>query len=451
MAAHWHHRAAGRFIIAMSLTDTQPDPSPSAALTNRRVDRAMPDAPDVSGDDADAARSVQSLLADRVNDVPSSIIRDLLALVSRNDVLSLAGGLPCPEGFDVQRIAEASNRALHLPGRYGAAALQYGETIGTTELRTLIARQHNVDIDQVVITSGSQQALDLLGRALLNPDDVAVVETPSYLGARQALGAWTRGLHGVPADVDGLDTSALASQIAAGLRPKLVYVVTDFQNPTGSTLSAERRSDLVAMSERYGFAVIADDPYGELRFSGTRPPALRGSRVIQLGTTSKTLAPGLRVGWMIAPVDVARAVVRLKQATDLHTSTFAQLVAADLLGDVTWFETHLARLRQMYRDRAATLFEALPDGVDAQPPTGGMFVWATVAGGSTVLDVAALLAAAVETGVAFVPGSAFGGPANSMRLSYSSLSPAELVVAAERLGSVLDVARGRGRPGRMPG
>jgi 2-aminoadipate transaminase len=380
------------------------------------------------------APPLEIAVSHRAGRVTSSVIRDLLALTEQPGILSLAGGLPDGPTLDADRLKLAADRALSTSGRYGPRALQYGETPGCIELRNTVAVRYQADPQHVVITTGSQQALDLMGRALLNEDDIAVVELPSYLGARQSLGSWTTRLHGIEADDDGLRVDLLADELANGLRPKLVYVVCDFQNPTGATLSNPRRRRLVELSERYGFVIVADNPYGELRFSGQWPTPMSGTNVVHLGSASKILAPGLRVGWMIAPPDIVSAVVRLKQAGDLHTSTLTQLMVADVLADEPWMGRHLDEIRALYRQRATTLCRHLPNGWDAVPPTGGLFAWAT---GPTTVDTSALLSDALAAGVAYVPGSAFGGAPNTMRLSYATLTTCELVEATARLSSVL--------------
>jgi 2-aminoadipate transaminase len=373
-------------------------------------------------------------LSIRSQRVGSSVIRDLLALTERPGILSMAGGLPDGSTLDAARMTQAATYALQLPGRYGPKALQYGETHGCMELRTVVAQRYACDVDSVVVTTGSQQGLDLIGRALLNDNDVAVVELPAYLGARQSLGSWTTNLHGIEADGDGLRTDLLRVELERGLRPKLVYVVTDFQNPTGATLSDARRAELVQLSDRYGFVVVADNPYGELRFRGAWPTPLRGANVVHLGSASKILAPGLRIGWIVASSELASAVVRLKQAADLHTSTLTQLMVADVLNDGEWMTAHLDAIRGLYQTRSQTLHQHLPNHWTAEAPSGGLFLWITV---PSRIDTAECLAHAIEAGVAYVPGSAFGAASNTMRLSYATLTASELIEATDRLSSVL--------------
>ena len=400
---------------------------------------------------------MEPLLARRVADVPSSVIRDLLSIVDRHDVLSLAGGLPPSELLPDDAVAEASARVL---GRGGA--LQYGPTEGYDPLRDWIAgdRLGGVDRAGVLVTHGSQQALDLLVRVLVDPGDVVVTETPTYLGMLQALGGSGARIVGVPTDADGLDTVALEASLSGGLRPKLAYLAPTHQNPSGAVMSAARRAHLGALADRFRFVVVDDDPYRELGFEAA-PRRLRESvpadLSVTLGTFSKTVAPGLRVGWVHLPPWLRGPMVRAKQSADLHTSTFAQRIIADLVADAGWYDAHCARLRTVLSGRARVLDDALVTSfgrdVDTNPVRGGMFVWATFRGGG--VDTDALLRVALEHGVAFVPGSAFDPerrPSPSARLCFASLPDAELVEAVGRLCSALDTSRraGRERGGAPP-
>ncbi len=379
---------------------------------------------------------MEALLSLRATEARSSVIRDLLRLVDRPGVLSLAGGLPAGDCFPVERIRAAADRALsEASGPLGLRALQYGTTEGDRELRELIAGRAGVAVERVLITAGSQQGLDLVGRALLDPGDPVVVEQPGYVGAIQALRTCGPQLVGVEIDRDGLRIERLAELLAGGLRPKLVYCVPNFQNPTGAVLSAPRRIALLELAERYGFLVVEDDPYGELGFGGEPPPSLAalGGPVVSLGSSSKILAPGLRVGWVIAPEPLVGALVRLKQAADLHTSALSQRIVLELLGDEAFLGGHIDRIRTVYAERAEALFDALPSVVRAARPLGGLFLWADAPEGT---DTTAALARAVDAGVAFVPGSAFSldeAPSASLRLSFSALDPTGLRLAAERL------------------
>jgi len=363
----------------------------------------------------------------------SSRIRELLHLTERPDMLSLAGGLPATEALPVDRIRSAFTAALDTRG------LQYGPTEGVHDLREYVADRHGVTVGDVLITNGAQQALDLIARAVVDDGDVAVVESPAYLGASQVLQNVGASITAIASDDDGLDTRVLQEMVDRGLRPKLVYVVSNFHNPTGVTLSALRRGELAEIATRAGALLVDDDPYGELRFAGQPVPPLAAPSLVRVGTVSKVLAPGLRVGWMVGPPWLIDACVRLKQATDLHTSTLTQCVALDLLRDADWFAEHLAFIRGLYRERAHTLTGALTDRfgdrITIAPVHGGLFAWVRFADGT---DADELFARAVARGVAFVPGSSFtldGGRRDAARLCFASLPPARLVDAVDRLAA----------------
>jgi 2-aminoadipate transaminase len=298
-----------------------------------------------------------------------------------------------------------------------------------------------------VVTAGSQQALDLVARALLDPGDAVVLADPGYVGAIQAFRLAGADLVGVLADGDGLRVDRLAEGLAAGTIPvpALVYVVSDFSNPGAATLPTERRRALADLAERYGFVILDDDPYGELRWRGSSLPPLASmtARVVWLGTMSKVLAPGLRVGFASGPAEVVAELVLLKQAADLHSSTLSQRIAHEVVSsDPVGWTAHLGRLRSLYQDKADALVAALDarmgDRIRFARPDGGMFVWATLPG----VDTTELLDRAVAAGVAFVPGSAFAvdelGHAASLRLSFATASPDELDEGVRRLVAVLD-------------
>jgi 2-aminoadipate transaminase len=388
-----------------------------------------------------------ALLSTSARQLGSSMIRDLLHLLEQPGVLSLAGGLPAADALPVERVRVAMLRALERPGRYGPAALQYGPTEGLAELRALVAAEHRTfdgrtDPDDVIVTTGSQQALDLISRVLLDRGDTVIVEVPSYLGALQAMSAWGPRFVGIRTDEHGMRTDELESQLGHGVRPKLCYLVPTFQNPSGATLAAERRAHLGALAERYGFVVVEDDPYRALRFAGAAVAPVRAhtSLAVTLGSASKVLAPGLRVGWAAAPPWLYGPLVRAKQAADLHTSTFAQLAVHDVLADAAFLEGHLRALCDRYRQRCdalvASLHHTFGDRCHLARPEGGLFVWSQFPG----LDTAARLARAVDAGVAYVPGTAFttdGSGHDHARLSFATLDAPELDEAARRLALAL--------------
>ncbi len=371
----------------------------------------------------------------------SSAIRDLLRHADRPGVLSLAGGLPSAAMFPVEAIRDAANSVL------GAGiGLQYGLSEGDTRLRNWIVEQRStidpdLDISRVVVTTGSQQALDLLARVLIDPGDVVVVGDPCYVGARQVLGAAQADLVGVAVDHDGLVVDDLADRLAAGLRPKLVYVVANFDNPSGAVLAAERRVELVELAVNYDFLIIEDDPYSALRYEGEALSEIgpASQRVVRLRTVSKTLAPGLRVGWLIAPSWVSDAVVIAKQAVDLHTSTVSQAIAAELVTQPEFLDRHIGQLRPFYRRQRDALADALDEQLPQaqfRRPDGGMFVWLRLEG----IDSAALLTKALEVDVAFVPGSAFAVQrdlSDYLRLSFATVEASKMTVAVARLAQVV--------------
>lgn len=375
--------------------------------------------------------------------VRSSAIRDLLAVTERPDILGLAGGLPATELIPVDRIAAATAAALT-----DASSLQYTVSAGTAAARAAIGRHEGVEADHVLVTHGSQQALSLLATALVDADDVVVVDDPVYVGARQAFEAVRADTRGLPLTPTGIDTELLELWCREGLRPRLVHTVATFHNPGGVSADVARRRHLAELADTYGFWIVDDDPYGRLRFRGEDPGPIRrhGERVISLGSASKILAPALRVGWLLAPPPVIATVERLRQSADLCGSTLTQSVTGALLDDRDWLDEHLGILRVAYRDRANALVDALreelPDDTEISDPDGGMFCWLRVPG----LDATACLAVAAEEGVAFVPGPAFAvgrDLSDCLRVSYATLDPDTLRVAASRLGRAVAVSRGR--------
>lgn len=386
-------------------------------------------------------------LAAAVSRTGSSAIRDLLEITERPEILSLAGGLPTPDAFPVDALAAATAAVLADDPQ---GALQYGATEGYRPLRGWVAARHATTVDAVTVTHGSQQALELLARATTDPGGVIALADPGYVGAIQAFRAAGVSLAGIASDGDGLCVDDLARRLAAGLRPTLVYVVAEFDNPTGATLSLERRVALADLADRYGFWIVDDDPYGTLRWAGVRPTPLRdlSDRVISVGTTSKMLCPGLRVGWAVAPAELSRAIVVLKQAADLHTGSLSQQVVHRLVARSDgWLDAHLAEVRTRYQAQAQVLVDELRaqvgDRLAFHPPEGGMFLWASLASGASGgdVDTSVLLDRALARGVAFVPGRAFGVEAahpRALRLSFATTGPEGLAEAVRRLAAALD-------------
>jgi 2-aminoadipate transaminase len=386
--------------------------------------------------------------AARLRGVASSPVREILALTQRAGVISFAGGLPAPELFDARGLRDAFAAAL-ADDRCGAT-LQYSTTEGDPQLRAAIARRLRrrglpTEPDDVLVTSGSQQALTLVAAVLLEPGDAVLVEEPSYLAALQCFQMAGARVVPVPCDDDGLDPDALAALVRRE-RPKALYTVPTFHNPTGRTLPLERRAALAQAAARLGLWIVEDDPYGELRYRGEAiaPVAsLPGAedRTIALSTLSKVLVPGLRIGWLRAPAALRRALVVAKQAADLHTSTIDQAAAAHWLTTCD-LDAHIAGLRAAYGARRDALVgalpETLPEGSRWTRPDGGMFVWVRLPDG---WDADVLLNAALEREVAFVPGWPFyAGPPDraTLRLSFTTHTTEEIAEGLGRLQAAVD-------------
>ncbi|MET9320184.1 PLP-dependent aminotransferase family protein [Streptomyces sp. NPDC003038] len=379
----------------------------------------------------------------RAASVGSSPVREILALTERPGLISFAGGLPAPELFDTEGLRAAYDAAFAVSAR---RALQYSTTEGVPELRAAIAARATARAlptcaDDVLITSGSQQGLTLITAALVEPGDVVLVENPTYLAALQCFGLAGARVVAVPCDEEGIIPDALADLVARE-RPKLLYSVPTFQNPTGRTLPGARRAAVADIAARLGLWLVEDDPYGDLRYEGYEVPWLAAhpgaeDRTALLGSFSKVMAPGLRLGWLRAPAALRRAAVVAKQAADLHTSTVDQLAAAHYLGAVD-LDAHIATVRTAYRARRdallAGLGEALPPGSSWNRPEGGMFVWARLPEGH---DATALLTSAIAHDVAFVPGAPFfTGPPDprTLRLSFTTHTPRDITEGLARLG-----------------
>jgi 2-aminoadipate transaminase len=394
----------------------------------------------------------KSRYALRTLGIKSSAIRELLKVTQRPEVISFGGGLPAPDVFPVERFAEACHKVL---AEHGAESLQYGATEGYQPLREMIARnmaRYGIlsKAENVLITSGSQQALDLIGKLLINPGDSVLVEAPTYLGALQAFNVYGAQYVSVPIDEDGLVTAQLESRLRAG--PKFMYVLPNFQNPAGVTLSEGRRHELILLADQYGVPIIEDDPYGQLRYEGEhlaplvvldrenlrRDNGFALGNVIYLSTFSKTLAPGLRLAWIVAPKDVIEKLVQLKQAADLHTSTFTQFVAYEVARD-GFLDQHVKLIRRAYRERRDVMLQALkeffPPEVTWTHPQGGLFLWVTMPRGT---DGQELFQAALAQNVAFVPGDCFYANDSEegcchMRLNFSYSKPEQIKEGVRRL------------------
>lgn len=390
-------------------------------------------------------------LSARARNAQPSAVREILKVAERPDILSFAGGLPAPELFPVEAMAQAAAAVF---AHEAGPALQYSTTEGVLALRAWIAgrlRSHGVagaDPEGTLITSGSQQGIDLAARVLMDEGTAVAVEDPSYLAALQAFSSYGVRFVVVPGDDEGMCVSELEA-LAVRENIRVVYLVPCFQNPRGTTLSLARRHQLLETAARHRIAVIEDDPYGELRFRGPHLPSLAAldthGVVVRLGSFSKTLAPGLRLGFATGPREVIRAMTVAKQACDLHTGTLAQRTALRLLTTFD-YEAHLAMLRQVYGERCNAMLQALsqhmPAGTRWTHPDGGMFIWLQLPGQLRAED---LFAEAIANKVAFVPGSGFFANDKRyefMRLNFSNCSSDRIATGIARLGAVVRDAVG---------
>ncbi len=393
--------------------------------------------------------------ADRLNNVETSAIRELFKLLGKPGIISFAGGFPDSAMFDVDGIRAASNAALdEEPG----AALQYGATEGYQPLREQLAAfmaskgAQDVAPENLIVTTGSQQALDLLGKTLISPGDKVIVEGPTFLATIQCFRLYGAELISAPIDGDGVQTDVL-EQLIAEHQPKFVYLIPTFGNPSGALLPLERRKKVLELAVKYNTLVVEDDPYGDLYFGEAPPPSLLalsaqvpGSRelLVHCGSLSKVLSPGLRVGWMIAPPELLAKATMCKQFSDAHTSTFAQATAAQYLKAGRMPAT-LARVRAVYAERAQAMGDALRKELGGAiafvQPQGGLFVWARLTGaGGKVADGNVFAKRAIEKGVAFVPGTPFfcAQPDNAtLRLSFATADVDKIREGVARLARAL--------------
>lgn len=389
--------------------------------------------------------------AKRMSGLKASAIREILKVTEMPDVISFAGGLPAPELFPVEQFARACQEVLT---EDGPAAMQYSVTEGYLPLREWVSH-YLVDTiglrcsaDQVLIISGSQQGLDLIGKVLLDPGDLVILENPAYLGAIQAFDAYEARYLNVATDDEGIRTDDLARVLAqAHKRPKLLYLVPNFQNPSGLTLSLPRRKEVIALCAKYGVPIFEDDPYGRLRYSGDHLPSLaalaEGFNCVYMSTVSKTMAPGVRVAWLVMQDrQLYERVVPAKQAADLHTSSFTQRAVYAYARKPGAVEGHVKTMLPVYARRRDVMLRALqdfmPEGCSWTHPDGGLFLWALV---PDAVDTQELLALASREKVAFVPGAPFWvnkDVRNSMRLNFSNATDEMIVEGIRRLGDTVE-------------
>ncbi len=382
----------------------------------------------------------------------SSAIRDLLKVTEQPEMISFAGGLPAPECFPTEELTAAAERVLV---ERPVVALQYGPTEGYKPLREFLTSHVarlgiSVPVEQLLITSGSQQALDLLGKLMIDPGALVAVEEPTYMGALQAWRPYQPRFATLPMDEEGLVVDALERLLQGGERPRFLYLVSSFQNPTGVTLSPERRHRLLEVATEYHLPIVEDDPYGELYYNSARPQPLAAldvelsgalRHIAYLSTFSKLLAPGLRVGWVAAPEELVSKLVQAKQGLDLHTGSLTQAMAYEACRDGL-LDRHVPTIRSTYHTRRDTMLEALelhmPKDVKWTRPKGGMFIWLTL---PTHIDTTLLLQTSLDQKVAFVPGAAFhanGGGTNTLRLNFSHSTPERITQGVTRLGRAIE-------------
>jgi 2-aminoadipate transaminase len=385
-------------------------------------------------------------LARRAQRMQSSVIRELLKLTMQPEIISFAGGLPAPEFFPIREVEEACH---HILAHQGQMALQYSPTEGYTPLKEYLAETLSrygilVEIDNILPVHGSQQGLDLIGKLFVDPDTCIVASRPTYMGALQAWNAYEAQYSSVPMDEDGMIVDRLPALLEKTPRPRFVYVLPNFHNPAGTTLSLERREQLAELAREYDLVIVEDDPYGELRYEGediTPIWRLAPERTLYLSTFSKTLAPGFRLAWIVAPKPIIARLVQAKQGADLHTSTFVQMVANDIC-QRGFLRQHVRALRRVYRQRRDVMIDALteymPDSASWTKPLGGLFLWLRT---SDRIDTREFLKKAAAAKVAYVPGFAFypleDGGYHTMRLNFSYASEEMIVEGIRRLGTAM--------------
>ncbi len=385
--------------------------------------------------------------AKRMDNMKASEIREMLKLTQKPEIISFAGGLPAPELFPVEEMKKTLAKVMD---EYGKVALQYGPTEGFEPLREKILERmtkvkvENLTTKNILITSGSQQGLDFVAKAFINPGDVILCESPTYLGAINAFRAYEPRFIEIETDDEGMVLEDLEKTLKENENVKFIYVIPDFQNPSGRTMTIERRKGLVELANKYNVAIVEDNPYGELRFEGEIYPAIKHfdteGRVIFLGTFSKIFSPGLRTGWIVADEEVLNKFVMIKQGADLQSSTIDQIAVAKFLEDYD-IEAHIDKIKEVYKRRKDlmlnTMKEEFPEGIKVTDPDGGLFTWVVL---PKHINARELAMKALEKNVAYVPGGSFfpnGGNENTFRVNYSNMQEERIVEGVKRLGEVL--------------
>ncbi len=393
----------------------------------------------------------EDFYAKRTGNMRSSVMRDLMAVVARPDVITLAGGLPSTESFPARTLAKVTHEVAM---KSSAAALQYGPTEGLDQTKlniaeVMAAEGTHIDIDHVLVTTGGQQAIDLVTRVLVDPGDLIIAEAPTYPGAIPSFTSFQAEVTQVPLDDDGIRVDllrqAVERELQRGRKPKFIYLIPDFHNPAGVSLSLARRHEVVALAREHQLIIVEDNPYGQLRFEGQPLPTLYSldtdNNVVYLGTFSKILSPGIRLGWIVAPTPLLAKFNLGKQAADLCPSTLAQMIVNEYFHEAHWRD-YVEQVIEVYRKRRDVMLAALEEHFPGESswthPRGGFYIWATL---PEYLDTVDLLALALEQEkVAFVPGSGGwvdGSGANHMRLAFCGVPEATIEEGIKRLAKVI--------------
>jgi 2-aminoadipate transaminase len=396
--------------------------------------------------------NIERLYSDRAGKMRKSVIRELLKVAQDPEIISFAGGLPNSNSFPIDDLNTIIQSVLK---NYGKNALQYGTTQGLTDLRKSLAERaykdgiDDVSADNIIVTNGSQQALDMVGKLFLNPGDAALVGLPSYLGGINAFKSYESNLTGIPLDEDGMRVDILEDtikdMISEDIIPKFIYVIPTFQNPAGVVMPEKRRKQLIDIANEYDLVIVEDDPYGKLSYDIDHVKPIKSfddeGRVIYMSTFSKILAPGFRLAWTVASEELTRKMIICKQALDLCTNTFTQFIANEFMRQGS-LDLHILKINEMYEPKRDKMISAIkqyfPDGYTCNKPHGGMFAWVTLPEG---IDTETMFLDAIKHKVAYVHGKAFhvdGGGERSMRLNFSYSSNEQIDEGIKRLGNVID-------------
>ncbi|MCD6466700.1 MAG: PLP-dependent aminotransferase family protein [Methanomicrobia archaeon] len=380
--------------------------------------------------------------SERAKGLKASEIRELLKMTQKPEIISFGGGLPSPDSYAVDQVKECIDYVMETKAK---KALQYGTTEGYSRLREFLAdymkkKGYNAKPDDILVTAGSQQGLDLVSKVFIDKDDTVITESPSYLGGLSAFRAYLAKIETIPLQDDGMNLDILEERLKTGKKPKFIYVVSTFQNPAGICMSTEKRKKIVEISLDYGVPIIEDNPYSELAFSGEPPkPILAYSKgnVLYLGTFSKTFSPGIRVAWVCGPTEIVRKLTIAKQSTDLCSNVLSQRTVYEYCHR-GYLEENLKKLRKMYKRKRDIMLKAMedyfPEGVKWTKPEGGLFLWVTL---PEYIDTKEMFEDAIKNNVAYVVGTAFAGGKNTMRLNFSYPSDEDIVEGIKRLAEVI--------------